>query len=150
MMTLISLVTVFCLLTDLPVAPPDTSVLQGRWEGVLTQQEGGVLPEYRMVLMLRQQGDKVDGYAEVWFGEEIYVKHLVSGTLTRGFFLELEDGDIIQSKALKDKAYCRKTYQLALSRSKGRVLLKGRWQGKTEFGPCVPGKIQLERKGDRA
>jgi hypothetical protein len=141
---------VFTIVLGPQTAPPDTSGVGGRWEGTLTQEEGGVYPEYRMVLLLQQEGDQVSGYAEVWFGDEIYVKHQIGGRWIRGFFLELEDGPIIRSKDLRDKAYCRKTYQLVLRKEGEKQILQGRWQGRTEFGPCVPGQIRLERKSPRA
>lgn len=123
--------------------------IAGRWEGVLTQNRGGFVPEYRVVLILSVSGDEVAGFSEVWYGDTVYVKSEVRGTLTRGVFLDLEDHQVLNRKDLRDFDYCRKTYQLVLDKARDKVHLRGRWQGKTEQGPCIPGSVRLERRGAR-
>lgn len=129
--------------------PLDTLPLTGRWEGVLTQDEGGVLPEYKFVLVLQSDGRRITGFSEVWFASEIYIKHSIEGTISQGFFLEINDGIVLNKKELKDKTYCLKTYQLVLSRAGDTWELKGRWQGTTPIGACVPGRIHLTRRVGR-
>jgi len=126
-----------------------TSSCSGRWEGVLTQKKGGFIPEYRMVLVLSVSGDEVSGLSEVWYGESLYVKSEIRGTVTRGLFLELEDHQVLNKKDLRDFEYCRKRYQLILDRVGEGYVLKGRWQGETDRGACVPGTIRLERRASR-
>lgn len=125
------------------------SPVGGRWEGVLTQKKGGFLPEYRIILVLSVSGDQVTGFSEVWYGESIYVKSEVQGSITRGVFLELEDRQVLNRKDLRDFEYCRKTYQLVLDKSRQGYLLKGRWQGETDRGACIPGSVRLERRAAR-
>lgn len=147
----------FCLVAALMIAsvnpvevqPKDVD-LSGRWEGVLTQEEGGVLPEYKMVLILRRNGNDYEGYSEVWYGEKIYVKSEVKGVLTRGFFLELRDTEILQKRDVEGQSYCHKVYQLTYRSSENRHFLTGKWQGVSEYGKCVPGDIRLEWKSARA
>lgn len=125
------------------------SAWTGRWEGVLTQKEGGFVPEYRMVMVLSVSGNQVSGFSEVWYGETIYVKSEVRGKLTRGFFLDLKDGHVLNRKEIEDFDYCRKSFQLVLKRKGEGFILTGRWQGQTDQGPCVPGTVSLERKSAR-
>ncbi len=140
---------IFLVSTAQPFGPLDTLPLTGRWEGVLTQDEGGVLPEYKFVLVLQSDGHQITGFSEVWFASEIYIKHSIEGSISQGFFLEIKDGIVLNKKELKDKTYCLKTYQLVLSRSGDAWVLKGRWQGTTPIGPCVPGRIHLTRRAGR-
>ena len=130
-------------------------LLDGVWEGILTQDRGGYAPEYSLKMTLQQQGNKLTGIVEVTAQpiggdrEEVYIKHEISGTLTRGFFLELEDGAVLNKKELQHARYCRKTYQLVLDVSGEKPEIRGRWQGTAGEGDCVPGKIRLLRTIDR-
>ncbi len=121
----------------------------GRWEGVLTQNEGGFVPEYKMILLLSQEGGQITGYAEVWYGKDVYVKTEVTGTILNNFFIELQDGHTLNKKDLKDQVYCKKTYQLVPGKKGNKSRLTGKWQGKTDIGKCIPGSIKLERKSSR-
>jgi hypothetical protein len=148
MFYLVSSLLTSAVYTDVP-QPKDVD-LSGRWEGLLTQEAGGVLPEYKMVLILQRNGDDFEGYSEVWYGEQIYVKSEVKGILTRGFFLELRDTDILLKKDVEGQSYCRKTYQLTYRTADNKHFLSGKWQGVSEYGKCVPGDIRLEWKSARA
>lgn len=124
--------------------------ISGRWEGRLTQAEGGKHPEYKMAMVVRQNKNKLDGFVEVWVGEDVYVKHLVKGTITKGFFVELADIRQIQDKPLEAYSYCLKNYQLVYSRDDRNEYLNGRWQGAIAGNKCIPGQVFLVRVTDRA
>lgn len=132
-----------------PLAAQTITPWTGRWEGVLTQDEGGVVPEYKMILVLSEVNDGLTGYAEVWYGDNIYIKTAVTGTILNNFFIQLEDGHILNKKELKDQEYCQKTYQLVPGNGGKWDQLSGKWQGTTAFGKCVPGSVRLVRKTSR-
>jgi len=132
-----------------PLLAQAESTWTGRWEGVLTQNEGGFVPEYKMILLLSQDGGQITGYAEVWYGKDVYVKTEVNGTILNNFFIQLQDGHTLNKKDLKDQAYCLKTYQLVPAKKGKKERLTGKWQGKTDIGKCIPGSIILERKSSR-
>lgn len=124
--------------------------LSGRWEGTLTQEEGGVFPDYRMVLVLYPAEKGIyRGYSEVWRGDYIYVKTEVEGSLIQDFFMQMEDKLVIQSKEVEGQVYCTKNYQLIFKKRSKKMILQGKWQGTTHNGPCVPGDVKLEKKFSR-
>ncbi len=131
-------------------AQPPQSDLEGLWEGLLTQEEGGYRPEYKMRLSLKIKGDQVSGFAEVQQGNDVYIKTEVKGSVYSGFFLTLEDGLVINQKDLVDSEYCQKSYQLVFKAEGGQVFLRGKWQGTATANPCIPGKVLLKRKSTRA
>ena len=126
------------------------SDVEGSWEGILTQEEGGYQPEYHMRLEIKVKGAEVTGYAEVDHGDNVYIKTAVNGTLKNGFFLTMADGLVINQKDLVDQEYCSKSYQLVLKRTGKKLYLKGRWKGEASDNPCIPGKVILTRKIKRA
>lgn len=124
--------------------------LSGRWEGTLTQEEGGVFPDYKMVLVLYPAEKGIyRGYSEVWRGDYIYVKTEVEGALIQDFFMQMEDKLVIQSKEVEGQIYCTKNYQLIFKKRSKKMILQGKWQGNTHNGPCVPGEVKLEKKVSR-
>lgn len=124
--------------------------LSGRWEGTLTQEEGGVFPDYKMVLVLYPAEKGIyRGYSEVWRGEYIYVKTEVEGSLIQDFFMQMEDKLVIQSKEVEGQIYCSKNYQLIFKKRSKKMILQGKWQGTTHNGPCVPGEVKLQKKVSR-
>ena len=146
-----TIVTVFLLFAlVLTGSAQSGSAVEGSWEGILTQEEGGYQPEYHMRLELKVKGTAVTGYAEVDHGDDVDIKTDVSGTLKDGFFLSLTDGLVINQKDLIDQEYCTKSYQLVLKKSGNRLYLKGRWKGVASENPCIPGKVILKRKMKRA
>ena len=132
------------------LAQPAMKGFEGSWEGILTQEEGGFRPEYKMRLVLKVKGDQVTGFAEVEHGVDVYIKTEVKGSIYSGFFLTLEDGLVINKKDLIEQEYCSKTYQLVFREEKGNIYLKGKWQGTASVNPCIPGKVLLKRKSSRA
>ncbi len=138
------------LIGNLLQAQQDIPNLDGDWEGILTQKEGGVRPEYKMRMIVKIQGQQVTGYVEVEQGDDVYIKTQISGTVYRGFFLTLEDGLVLNQKDLLDMTYCVKSYQLYVKKKDGNIFLKGKWQGTTLGQPCIPGAIVLTRKTKRA
>lgn len=124
--------------------------LGGRWEGTLTQEKGGVFPDYKMVLVLYPAEQGIyRGYSEVWRGDYIYVKTEVEGSLVQDFFMQMEDKLVIQSKEVDGQIYCTKNYQLIFKKRSKKMILQGKWQGNTLNGPCVPGEVKLEKKVSR-
>ncbi len=146
------LIGLICLLATAfsAVAQPATTRFEGSWEGILTQEEGGFRPEYKMRLVLKLKGDQVTGFAEVEHGKDVYIKTEVKGSIYSGFFLTIEDGLVINQKELIDQEYCTKTYQLVFREENGKVYLKGKWQGTASVNACIPGKVLLKRKPTRA
>lgn len=146
----VSLVPIICWMAILLQAQPEVHHLDGEWEGILTQKEGGVRPEYKIRLVLKISGQQAKGHVEVEQGDDVYIKTQISGTLYHGFYLALEDGLVLNQKDLVDMTYCVKTYQLYVTKKDGKHYLKGKWQGSTSGQPCIPGEIVLTRKTNRA
>lgn len=145
-----SLIVLLCWIVFLLQAQQDVHHLDGDWEGILTQKEGGVRPEYKMRLVLKISGQQATGYVEVEQGDDVYIKTQIIGTVYHNFYLKLEDGLVLNQKDLIDMTYCVKTYQLYVKRKGDNVFLKGKWQGSTSGQPCIPGEIVLTRKTNRA
>lgn len=124
--------------------------LDGTWEGILTQEEGGVRPEYDMRLNLKVIGNDLSGYVEIRQRDDVYIKTEITGKVYQGFFLTLEDGLVLNQKELDNMSYCIKTYQLFVKRKKDNRYLQGKWQGRVDGMDCVPGRIVLYRKTSRA
>src|SRR5690606_15904724 len=100
-----SLLVLFCWMVVFLQAQQDAHHLDGDWEGILTQKEGGVRPEYKMRLVIKISGQQITGYVEVEQGDDVYIKTQISGALYHGFYLTLEDGLVLNQKDLIDMSY---------------------------------------------
>lgn len=123
--------------------------VSGYWEGELTQDEGGYRSSYKFEMFIIQQGDKITGRSYV-FVDDIYAQMEIKGNLHSGLLLMITDMNIIDDKISEGMEWCLKTYQLVRKVKAQQLILEGRWQGKTSFSSCIPGKITLRKVEPRA
>lgn len=114
---------------------------EGYWTGYLTQEEGGFRPKYYFELRLQQQGNRITGasYASV---EKIYAEFALEGEAT-GDQLTFKENRMIRYTRLEEMSWCFKWGTLKLVKKGKAWILEGNWDGKSPFGPCIPGKIYL-------
>ncbi|NRB61748.1 MAG: hypothetical protein HRU40_01735 [Saprospiraceae bacterium] len=136
------------LLFCLPDMGPDAKTEQplylvGTWKGVLTQNQGGFTPEYNFELQLEIKEGKIVGTSYVSV-QNIYAQWSLSGSLQGDtfYFEETQLGDHTKNK---DLYWCLKKGNLRLMMHDLRWVLYGNWEGESSLGPCVPGKIRLEK-----
>ena len=119
--------------------------IAGTWEGVITQDEGGVAATYTFKIFLKTSKTKeVSGTAFVALEDmDIYASMRFSGTFD-GTYLDLKEEKILREKMVEDFFWCLKEYQLKLLPGE-KLRLEGRWSGYTRDGGCVPGEIYLTK-----
>lgn len=118
--------------------------LNGCWRGVITQDEGGYRPEYSMELHLEQEGTKITGRSFVYF-DKVYAEMQLEGVLVGGKILQLKETKILASRKVDGMEWCIKQAVLSLVKTGTTWRLEGAWEGATEFGPCIPGRIILKK-----
>ena len=120
----------------------------GRWTGYLTQEQGGFRPKYNFELRLEQKGNQVTGtsYASV---DNIYAEFALEGTVN-GKVLTFKEVRMIKYTRLEEMSWCFKWGDLKLVKHGGVWHLEGNWEGKSPFGPCIPGKVYLGKAVPRA
>lgn len=123
--------------------------LSGTWEGVITQDEGGVAEEYTFKVFLKELEDgELRGRAFVTLEKaDIYAEMLISG-VSDGTYISIIEEEILREKMIDNFFWCLKSYRLKLSAG-NKLRLEGRWSGDTPDGDCVPGAIQLEKSFPR-
>ena len=121
--------------------------LSGVWTGVVTQNAGGYRSEYKITLTLAFDGNTVMGisYCAV---DDIFVKMSIHGQLIKKRFMKIEDMEMLDYKIVPNLQWCDKTYQLIYKPETDTI--DGFWQGVSSDGPCIPGKVHLKRKVNRA
>jgi len=119
--------------------------ISGTWEGLITQDEGGVAAQYTFKIFLKaSKADEVSGTAFVALEDMgIYASMRFSGTFD-GTYLILKEEKILREKMVEDFFWCLKEYRLKLLSSE-KLRLEGRWSGYTRDGSCVPGEIYLTK-----
>ncbi len=123
--------------------------ISGTWEGIITQEEGGVAHEYtfKIFMKLDEEGS-VEGTAFVALEKmDIYASMQFTGFFD-GTYISIEEEKILREKMVEGFFWCLKTYHLKLS-SNDMLELEGNWTGHTLDGFCVPGKIYLKKSAPR-
>ncbi len=124
--------------------------VDGRWEGKITQDDGGVQSEYYMEIDVKQKGSKVEGYAYVSF-EDHYARMKFKGRVRGGIMVMLEEYEITEKTDLGENwDWCLKKMQLVVKYKDDKMYLEGYWNGVSQYGACIPGKVFLEKPEDRA
>ena len=123
--------------------------VSGTWEGIITQEDGGILGEYTFKIFIKIDDEgKATGTAYVRADElDIYALMEFEGRFD-GEFLELKESEIIREKKADDIFWCMKEYRLQLIQT-GTLRLEGKWSGYTQTGACIPGKIYLKKSVPR-
>lgn len=125
-------------------AQSSAASVSGYWKGKITQDQGGIRPEYGMEIYLTQKGTKVTGRSFVYF-DKVYAEMALEGELKDGKTLIFKESKITAYKRLDGMEWCLKGAVLNLVKSGNAWRLEGPWTGNTSFGPCIPGKIILKK-----
>lgn len=121
-----------------------TPGVTGYWKGKITQNKGGIRPEYGMEIYLTQKGTKVTGRSFVYF-DKVYAEMQLEGEFKDGKTLIFKESKVTAYKKLDGMEWCLKGAVLNLIKSGSSWQLEGPWTGNTSFGPCIPGKIILKK-----
>lgn len=121
--------------------------IAGEWNGVMTQDEGGVAGQYYFSLHLKQEGNKITGFSkvELFKGEKriMYARKALVGEFD-GKKLLFKETKILEQQMVFSTNLCLIQAKLDFVFDKGALCLKGTWGGKTEDNSaCSPGKIKV-------
>ncbi len=124
--------------------------LSGTWEGVITQDKGGILSEYTFKIFLTaNKNNQVKGTAFVKADElDIYAIMSFKGKFD-GEYINIQEDEILREKRIDDIFWCIKDYTLKLVAGSNKLQLEGRWRGYTHTGACIPGEIYLTKAEPR-
>ena len=118
--------------------------LTGKWTGRLSQEQGGLYPEYDFEMILKQTDKKVEGTSKITVNG-LFGRIKLKGTFD-GKYFKFEEYEIIQEKISENAFWCIKKGTLTLSAQNGFYYLQGLWTGSAESGDCSPGKLWLSKK----
>ncbi len=121
--------------------------ISGEWNGIITQESGGIAGQYYFSLHLKQEGKLITGFSkvELYEGDKqiMFARKSLEGIFD-GKTLIFKEIDIIEQKMLMTTSLCLTQGKLNLVIDKSALCLKGTWGGKTkENGYCAPGEIKV-------
>lgn len=123
--------------------------ISGRWEGRITQKEGGYKADYSIVLTLYQKGTKITGQSFVYV-DDISATMEIEGKLRAGVLFQYKETKLTDFTKLEHMEWCLKNGQLIFKQEGNKLKLEGYWQGESPDGPCIPGEVFLEKVTPRA
>lgn len=118
--------------------------LLGNWVGVITQDEGGYRSEYDFELYLKKENKLITGRSYVYV-EEIYAEMALSGFAVSEKVFHFTESRVVRSRKLPSLEWCLKGGTLKLERTRDGWELRGRWEGTSAGGSCIPGEIILKK-----
>jgi hypothetical protein len=141
---------IFILLTTLPflISAQKPEEFLGKWVGELTQKEGGFRQKYYCEMVIEKQGNQYVGTTYVSV-EDLSAEMAFKGEF-KGNTLIFKEDRIIRYSQLKDMVWCLKWGDLQLRKKGTSWFLEGKWNGQSVYGPCIPGKVFLQREVPRA
>ena len=123
--------------------------IAGEWNGVISQDEGGLSDQYYFSFFFEQKGTKITGFSkmELFEGKKrvLYARKKLEGTFD-GKTLIFKEVAIIEEEALSasNTNICLITGKLTFAWDKSTLCLIGTWGGATTTGQvCAPGKIKV-------
>ncbi len=123
--------------------------ISGKWVGKITQQEGGYASDYDMELVLYQEGENIKGKSYFYI-DDIYAILEITGGFKSNILFYFKEIKILDAATKESLEWCIKKGQLLLKKDGDTLKLEGFWQGNSEAGPCIPGKIFLKKEVERA
>lgn len=123
--------------------------ISGTWVGALYQDAGGIADEFEFNMEIRQIGPSINGTSYVKLGD-IWAEMEFSGFLQANGSWKINEFRVVRAEKPEALSWCMKRFLLTLGYTKRGLLLSGPWWGNSQFGPCVPGSVRLERKTKRA
>ena len=126
------------------------SLITGYWSGELTQADGGFTPSYIFSMHIKVDGDIVTGQAVVSTTDTLTATMEFTGTIHKGGYLSIQETNLVEGSKMTTYEWCLKQYSLYFRTKEDDHFLVGFWTGVSETSTCVPGKIKLKRRPDRA
>jgi hypothetical protein len=118
----------------------------GKWKGTLYQPEGTLRTKFNFTMRLYQRGRRISGFSRIAIVDspQYFGVMRLRGAIgkNRLSFLETK---ITRENPAPDSRWCIKSGRLKLGFIKGRLTLKGNWQG----ADCTPGTIVLRKVSGR-
>jgi hypothetical protein len=140
----------FFLIGKLGVVPLYSQTgIEGKWQGTITQEDGGFVPIYDIEMDLKRKGNKVSGVTKVKFQNHYAIMEF-HGVYISKKFIRFTETKILECTRLQEYQWCLKNGELLLTADENGLILEGNWQGLVSDGPCIPGKIKLTKKKERA
>lgn len=128
--------------------------ISGHWEGTITRDEGGGKRTiFKMELDLTQKGKDIAGvsYVHAEGEKRVYSANMsLVGRLNKTYF-KYEETKILNYDPIPDAEWCIKKCELLYKLTQGTTpTLEGTWVGTAgATGPCLPGRIFLQKKPAR-
>ncbi len=118
----------------------------GKWKGTLYQPEGTLRSKFKFTVWLSQKGRKVTGFSRITMidAPQYYGVMKLRGTI-RGNRLSFTETRITRENIEPDAMWCIKSGKLRSAYVKGKLTLKGNWQGAN----CSPGSVFLKKVGGK-
>lgn len=134
----------------LPYFSTAQSRMDGIWKGIVTQEgDGGASGQFEIEIRIYKVGKKISGYSIVHWGDK-FAKMDIQGTVERSVMVEISEGSVLDKSEIPGYDWCLKNMHLVLKEKDNKTLiLEGFWEGKSQFGGCVPGKILVEKQTPR-
>jgi len=114
----------------------------GKWKGTLYQPNGTLRSKFNFTVRLYQKGQKISGFSRIALidATQYYGVMRLRGTI-KGNRISFAETKITQENPEPDSRWCIKSGKLKLAYIKGKLTLKGNWQG----ADCTPGTIVLRK-----
>ena len=123
---------------------PAQEPLLGNWVGVITQDEGGYRSEYYFELYLKRENKLITGRSYVYV-DDIYAEMALSGFAVSEKVFHFTESKVVRARKLPNLEWCLKGGALKLERTGSGWELRGRWEGVSAGGNCIPGEIILKK-----
>lgn len=115
----------------------------GKWKGTLYQPNGTLRSKFNFTLKLYQKGQKVSGFSRIAIidAPQYYGVMRLRGAIRKNRLIFTETR-IMRESLEPDSRWCIKSGKLKLGSVKGKLTLKGNWQGAED---CAPGTVLLRK-----
>jgi hypothetical protein len=127
--------------------------ISGHWEGTITRDEGGgKRTTYTMDLDISQKGKALNGISYVHYDDgtkQYHAKMAMEGKII-GSYVKYLETKMLQADSIPNAEWCVKKADLIHRIKETQPTLEGIWEGVTNMGGCVPGRIFLQKKPPRA
>lgn len=122
--------------------------ISGTWVGELFQDAGGLADKFELSLQIRQIGPSIQGTSYVRL-DGIWAEMEFSGYRQGNGSWKVKELRVVRAEKPEALSWCMKRYRLSLIYTRNGLQLSGPWWGDSEFGPCIPGSVRLEKKKKR-
>lgn len=127
-----------------PIYQPPVDI-SGTWVGELYQDAGGIADKFELSMQIRQIGPSIQGTSYVKL-DGIWAEMEFSGYLQSNGSWKISEARVVRAEKPEALSWCMKRYLLTVNYTRNGLQLNGPWWGDSEFGPCIPGSVRLEKK----